>query len=119
LGNHANRARLYKINGDFLTAIPNAEGERLVDFGQAEIIEQTPLRIKLLAPRTWQPKPKSPTSDCTGQACITHTESEFDQKPKIMRDYPTRPQPGTLPAAPTPSFPQFGNLALERHRDDG
>jgi len=81
LGHHANRARLYDINGKFLTAMPTTEAELLVDRGGAKRISrpgECPLRIRLLVARTWQPKPLTPTSGCTAPACITHRESEIN-----------------------------------------
>ena len=81
MGHHANRARLYDINGNFLTAMPTAEAELLVDRIDAKRISrpgETPLRIRLLVARTPQPKPLTPTSGCTAPACITHRESEIN-----------------------------------------
>jgi len=79
LGRHANRARLYNINGTFLTTLPVSEVERMVDSGVGIYMghpEERPLRVKLLCARQWQPKPLSPTSGCTSPSCITHKEIE-------------------------------------------
>ena len=81
MGHHANRARLHGINGNFLTAMPIAEAELLVERGSAQRISrpgECPLRIRLLVAGAWQPKPLTPTSGCAAPACITHRESEIN-----------------------------------------
>jgi hypothetical protein len=79
LGHHANRARLYDINGNFLTAMPTTEAELLIDRGGARRISrpgECPLRLRLLVARTRIPS--GATSGCTAPACITHRESEIN-----------------------------------------
>ena len=79
LGGHANRARLYDVNGRFLTTLPVLEAERMIDSGDCAYISrrgERPLRVKLVCARQWQPQPLSPTSGCTTPACITSKEIE-------------------------------------------
>ena len=49
LGRHSNRARMYDANGNFVTALPNVEAERLVESGHATRVSRphnTPLKAE-------------------------------------------------------------------------
>src|SRR2546426_921664 len=72
---------MYDVKGNFLTALPSSEAEQLLESGHATRVsrtKETPLRIKLVAARRWQPTVYSPTSGCTSPACITARESELN-----------------------------------------
>ena len=78
MGRHANRAVLRDVNRKFLTTIPVAEAEALIDSGAAERISprnERPLRIRLLLSIT-QPMLNCPTSGCTAPAAITASDME-------------------------------------------
>ena len=78
LGRHANRAVLRDVNRKFLTTIPVAEAEALIDSGAAERISpryERPLRIRLLLSIT-EPRLNSPTAGCPAPAAITASDME-------------------------------------------
>ncbi len=78
LGRHANRAVLRDVNTKFLTTIPVAEAEALIDSGAAERISprnERPMRIRLLL-SIIQPGLNSPTAGCTAPAAITASDME-------------------------------------------
>ena len=79
MGRHANRARLFDVNGKFLTTISSAEAEELQDSGAAirtSARNERPLRIRFKEPLMADQMSKSPTSGCRFPAALTSVDME-------------------------------------------
>jgi len=79
LGRHANRARLFDVNGKFLTTIPCAEAEALQGSGAATRTSargERPLRVRLRDPLIAEMRSNSPTSGCRFPAALTSADME-------------------------------------------